>query len=45
MIFIGDSITRNWLGPGKAVWDANFAPRNALDFGIGAIRRSMCCGA
>ena len=35
MIFIGDSITRNWLGPGKAVWDANFAPRNALDFGIG----------
>lgn len=35
MIFIGDSITRNWLGPGKAVWDANFAPRNALDFGMG----------
>lgn len=35
MIFIGDSITRNWLGPGKAVWDANFVPRNALDFGIG----------
>lgn len=35
MIFIGDSITRNWLGPGKAVWDANWAPRNALDFGIG----------
>lgn len=35
MIFIGDSITRNWLGPGKAVWDANWAPRNALDFGMG----------
>jgi len=35
MIFIGDSITRNWLGPGKAVWDATWAPRNALDFGIG----------
>lgn len=35
IIFIGDSITQNWMGPGKAVWDANFAPRNALDFGIG----------
>ncbi len=35
MIFIGDSITRNWFGPGKAAWDANFAPRNAMDFGIG----------
>jgi beta-glucosidase len=35
MIFIGDSITRNWLGPGKDIWDANFAPRNALDFGMG----------
>ena len=34
MIFIGDSITEAWLGPGKEVWDANFAPRNALDFGI-----------
>ena len=35
MIFIGDSITRNWFGPGKAQWDANFAPRHALDFGVG----------
>jgi len=35
MIFIGDSITRNWLGPGKAEWDAQWAPRNALDFGMG----------
>jgi lysophospholipase L1-like esterase len=35
MIFIGDSITQGWLGKGKDVWDANFAPRNALDFGIG----------
>jgi lysophospholipase L1-like esterase len=34
MIFLGDSITQGWLGKGKAVWDANFAPRNALDFGI-----------
>jgi lysophospholipase L1-like esterase len=34
MIFLGDSITQGWLGAGKVVWDANFAPRNALDFGI-----------
>lgn len=34
IIFIGDSITQRWLGPGKELWDANFAPRNALDFGI-----------
>jgi lysophospholipase L1-like esterase len=38
MIFIGDSITQNWLGPGKAVWEANFVPRNALDFGISSDR-------
>src|ERR1700761_6538635 len=35
IIFIGDSITQNWFGAGKAIWDANFAARNALDFGIG----------
>jgi len=34
MIFIGDSITQGWRSVGKEVWDANFAPRNALDFGI-----------
>ncbi|HEY4379318.1 MAG TPA: GDSL-type esterase/lipase family protein [Acidobacteriaceae bacterium] len=35
IIFIGDSITQGWLGKGKEVWEANFAARNALDFGIG----------
>lgn len=35
IIFIGDSITQGWLGKGKDVWEANFATRNALDFGIG----------
>ena len=35
IIFLGDSITQGWLGKGKAVWDANFLPLNALDFGIG----------
>jgi len=34
MIFLGDSITQGWRGKGEQVWEANFAPRNALDFGI-----------
>lgn len=34
IIFVGDSITQNWRGPGKEVWDKEFAPRNALDFGV-----------
>jgi lysophospholipase L1-like esterase len=34
VIFIGDSITAGWQWAGNAVWDANFAPRNALDFGV-----------
>lgn len=35
IIFIGDSITENWLGAGKAVWAQSYATRHALDFGIG----------
>jgi lysophospholipase L1-like esterase len=35
IIFIGDSITQGWRTRGEAVWQANFAPRKALDFGIG----------
>lgn len=34
LIFIGDSITDRWLGPGKAVWDKAYAPRHALNFGV-----------
>lgn len=33
IIFIGDSITQHWRDTGEKVWDANFTPRNALDFG------------
>lgn len=33
IIFIGDSITQHWRDTGEAIWEANFAPRNALDFG------------
>lgn len=35
IIFIGDSITQGWRTRGEAVWQANFAGRKALDFGIG----------
>jgi len=35
IIFIGDSITANWLTVGKAIWDKYYAPRHALDFGVG----------
>jgi lysophospholipase L1-like esterase len=35
IIFIGDSITELWLRPGKEIWDKMYAPRHALDFGIG----------
>lgn len=38
IIFIGDSITQGWRSRGEAVWQANFAPRNALDFGISGDR-------
>jgi len=34
VIFVGDSITQNWRGPGKDLWNAEFVPRNALDFGV-----------
>ncbi|KAB2640407.1 MAG: hypothetical protein DVB30_01910 [Verrucomicrobia bacterium] len=38
LIFIGDSITRLWLDPKRGalpIWTKNYAPRHALDFGIG----------
>jgi len=46
IIFIGDSITENfikeptvgWDMVGKSVWDKHYATRNALDFGVGADR-------
>jgi lysophospholipase L1-like esterase len=44
IIFVGDSITQNFIGKptpkwgsvGGAVWDKYYANRNALDFGVGA---------
>ncbi len=36
VIFVGDSITQGWEGNGKEVWAKYYAPRHALNFGIGS---------
>jgi len=38
VIFIGDSITQGWEGAGKEVWAKYYAPRNAVNLGIGGDR-------
>ncbi|MBN1911695.1 MAG: DUF1080 domain-containing protein, partial [Pirellulales bacterium] len=38
LLLIGDSITHAWEGKGKAVWDKFYAPRNAVNLGIGGDR-------
>jgi lysophospholipase L1-like esterase len=38
IIFIGDSITQGWEGAGKEAWAQYYAPRNALNLGIGGDR-------
>ncbi|MGV3773708.1 MAG: platelet-activating factor acetylhydrolase IB subunit [Verrucomicrobiales bacterium] len=38
IIFIGDSITQGWEGEGKDAWAKNFAPRHAVNLGIGGDR-------
>lgn len=35
VVFYGDSITMGWLDTGKEVWDAEFLPLRAVDYGIG----------
>ena len=35
VIFVGDSITDMWNGPGQAVWDRYYASRYAFNFGVG----------
>ncbi len=35
VIFIGDSITQGWEGAGKGAWASHFAPRGAVNMGIG----------
>jgi len=36
VIFVGDSITAGWEGNGKTVWAKYYAPRQALNLGIGS---------
>jgi lysophospholipase L1-like esterase len=38
LIFMGDSITQGWGGPGKAVWEREFAAYKPINFGIGGDR-------
>lgn len=38
VIFIGDSITQGWEGEGKEAWGRYYAPRNAVNLGIGGDR-------
>ena len=38
ILFIGDSITHGWESEGKDVWARYYAPRGALNLGIGADR-------
>lgn len=35
IVFIGDSITHGWEDEGREIWDAVYAPRNAVNLGIG----------
>lgn len=34
LIFIGDSITHGWDGPGQEIWDKYYAKRNAVNLGF-----------
>jgi N-acetylglucosamine-6-sulfatase len=38
LLFIGDSITQGWEGPGQAVWQEFYANRKALNLGISGDR-------
>lgn len=35
VVFLGDSITQGWGAAGKALWEANYAPLKAVNYGIG----------
>ena len=38
VVFLGDSITQGWEGPGKEAWEKNFAPLGALNWGYSGDR-------
>jgi lysophospholipase L1-like esterase len=35
VMFLGDSITAGWSGPGKEIWTKTYAPLHAGNFGVG----------
>jgi len=38
LVFIGDSITHGWEGNGQKIWADRYAPRHAVNLGIGGDR-------
>ena len=38
LAFLGDSITAGWSGAGNDIWQQQFAPRHAINLGIGGDR-------
>ena len=38
IVFIGDSITQGWEGPGKTVWQKYYGSRKCINFGVGGDR-------
>lgn len=38
LLFLGDSITQGWENDGKEVWEKYYAPRHAMNAGIGGDR-------
>jgi hypothetical protein len=38
VVFLGDSITEDWAGNGKEIWDKYYAPRHAYNYGISGDR-------
>jgi lysophospholipase L1-like esterase len=36
VVFVGDSITQGWEAAGKDIWDRYYAPRHALNLGVGS---------
>lgn len=42
--FVGDSITEGWAAAGKSEWDRTWAPRHAINCGIGGDRTQHILG-
>jgi lysophospholipase L1-like esterase len=38
LLFLGDSITDQWRSKGRAIWDREYAPHGAVNFGISGDR-------